>query len=56
MKEIRCSFKGYFYTQVEDDISPQELERHIERHINTLDGHINPLASLSEYTWEEVLI
>lgn len=56
MKEIRCSFKGYFYTQVEDNISPQELERHIEKYINTLEEHMNTLASLDEYSWEEVII
>ena len=54
MKTIRCSFIGHFYTEVTDNATPDDIEKHLESYINELEECMDPHAALDEYDWSEV--
>lgn len=54
MKEIRCSFVGHFYIQVDDNATFDDIENHLRGYVNELEECIDPHATLDEYDWSEV--
>ena len=51
MKEIRCSFTGHFYIEVEDDADPDEIEDAIGKYISAMEELINDYAGINEFDW-----
>ena len=51
MKEIRCSFTGHFYIEIEDDADPDKIEDAIGKYISAMEELINDYAGIDEFDW-----
>ena len=54
MKEIRCSFVGHFYIQIDDNATSDDIENYLREYISELEECVDPHAALDEFDWSEV--
>ena len=46
MKEIRCSFVGHFYIQMDDNATSDDIENELSKYISGLEECIDSYAAL----------
>lgn len=53
MKTICCDFKGYFYIDVIDDATPDQIKSIAEKYISELESCENNFFTIHEYRLKE---
>ena len=53
MKTICCEFKGYFYINVTNETTPDQIEDILSNHISAIEKTDNNYFSINEYEWNE---
>ena len=49
---IRCEVQGYFYIEMDDNATPDDIENEVEQRVCTIEKSIDNYMAVSEYDWD----